>query len=101
MEGLMFFQEKGFWIVTGGLLTVVLLQILTLHRIKKNADIFKGIELELANHGKKERTKEERGEDVSMAEMETLNLPVNEEEGQAPEESPEQLIDAVLAEVFR
>ena len=97
-------SEYGIWILSGGLFMVLLLQTITLHKIRKTGKLLKQIEISYRKEEKvnpkvqlseenqpeeEEKTAEETGEKESALESQQI------------EESPEQLIDAVLAEVFR
>lgn len=102
MEGLKFgLTEYGIWLLFGGLFMVLLLQTITLHKIKKTVRLLKQMEAK-EKYIEKPDTKELGFEEIQQAEQEkTAEIPKTTLENQQVEESPEQLIDAVLAEVFR
>lgn len=83
---------------------VLLLQTITLHKIKKAVRLLKQMEAK-KKYIENPDTKELGLEGIQQAEQEkiaeTAEIPKTTLENQQVEESPEQLIDAVLAEVFR
>lgn len=97
--------EYGNLILSGGLLMVLLLQTITLHKIRKTAKLLKRMEA-----GIKWENEKVNAEVQLQAEMQQVKMKKTAGEAEVPkaalesqqlEETPEQLIDAVLAEVFR
>lgn len=101
MEWIIFFQGKSHWIIMAGLFIVLLLQTVSLHKIKKTAVILKRIEDKIKHEDEKIKEQGAVSENVQQSETKRREESESTQEGQGVKESPEQLIDAVLAEVFR
>ena len=105
MEELNFLlPEYGIWILSGGLLMVLLLQTITLHKIRKIEKILKRRDAEEQLENEKDSVREQMNVQTQQVEERVAGMaevPKKISEEQQSEESPEQLIDAVLAEVFR
>lgn len=101
MEWIIFFQGKSHWITTTGVFIAVLLQTVSLHKIKKTETILKRIEEKIKHEDEKIKEQRAVSENVQQSETKRREESESVQEGQEVKESPEQLIDAVLAEVFR
>ena len=98
----LFFQANEIWILFGGL--ILLLQVMILHKIKRVFGRLEQMEsaLKYESENRKVSTCVQPAiqQETAGKERQT-ELTEAAEGGQVLEESPEQLIDAVLAEVFR